>query len=226
MANKNEVEEQNAIDKLNTNLGTAGEKIANNKKIILWVVGGIAVVAAFVLSYFFIYRNPKLNKAFEAYTQVEIQAQGNDSIAAGEYKKVADKYSGTDAGELAALSAAESYYNLGKYKEAAQCLEGFSTSEPVLMANALALTGDCYVNLKQYDKALDYFKKAVSKGDKNPQIVPRVLLKEANVYDEQKKYDKALECYEQIKADYPQFEVGNGIGVDAYIAREKARLGK
>ena len=151
---------------------------------------------------------------------------GNDSIAATEYKKVADSYSGTDAGELAALSAAEAYYNFGKYKEAAACLEGFSTSEPVLGANALVLTGDCYVNLKQYDKALDYFKKALNKADKNPQIAPRVLLKEANVYDEQKKYDKALECYEQIKADYPQFEVGNGLGIDAYIAREKARLGK
>ncbi|MBD5302720.1 MAG: tetratricopeptide repeat protein [Bacteroides sp.] len=225
MANKNEVEE-NAIDKLNSNLSNASERIANNKKIIFWVVGGIAIVAAFVLSYFFIYRNPKLNKAFEAYSQVESKAMGNDSIAATEYKKVADSYSGTDAGELAALSAAEAYYNLGKYKEAAACLEGFSTSEPVLGANALVLTGDCYVNLKQYDKALDYFKKALNKADKNPQIAPRVLLKEANVYDEQKKYDKALECYEQIKADYPQFEVGNGLGIDAYIAREKARLGK
>ncbi|MBD5224240.1 MAG: tetratricopeptide repeat protein [Bacteroidales bacterium] len=225
MANKNEVEE-NAIDKLNSNLSNASERIANNKKIIFWVVGGIAIAAAFVLSYFFIYRNPKLNKAFEAYSQVESKAMGNDSIAATEYKKVADSYSGTDAGELAALSAAEAYYNLGKYKEAAACLEGFSTSEPVLGANALVLTGDCYVNLKQYDKALDYFKKALNKADKNPQIAPRVLLKEANVYDEQKKYDKALECYEQIKADYPQFEVGNGLGIDAYIAREKARLGK
>ena len=226
MAKKNEVEEQNAIDKLNTNLGSASEKIAENKKIIFWVVGGIAIVAAFVLSYFFIYRNPKLNKAFEAYNQVEIQAAGNDSIAAGEYKKVADKYSGTDAGELAALSAAESYYTLGKYKEAAACLEDFSTSEPVLAANAMALAGDCYVNMKQYDKALEYFKKAIGKADKNPQIVPRVLLKEANIYDEQKKYDKALECYEQIKNDYPTFEVGNGMGIDAYIARENARLGK
>lgn len=226
MANKNEVEEQNAIDKLNSNLGSAGETLANNKKIILWIVGGIVLVAAFVLSYLFIYRNPKLNKAFEAYSQVEIDALGNDSVAAGQYKKVADKFSGTDAGELAALSAAESYYNMGKYKEAADCLEGFSTSEPVLMANALVLTGDCYVNLKKYDKALDYFKKALSKADKNPQIAPRVLLKEANVYDEQKKYDKALECYEEIKSGYPQFEVGNGLSIDAYIAREKARLGK
>ena len=226
MANKNEVEEQNAIDKLNDNLSSASERIAQNKNVIFWIVGGIAIVAAFVLSYLFIYRNPKLNKAFEAYNQVEIQAQGNDSIAAAEYKKVADQYDGTDAGDLAALSTAESYYNLGKYKEAVTYLEKFSTSEPVLAANALILNGDCYVNLKQYDKALDCYQKAVSKADGNPQIAPRALLKEANIYDAQKKYDKALGCYEQIKNDYPTFQLGNGVEIDAYIARENARLGK
>lgn len=226
MANNKEVEEQNAIDKLNTNLGSASEKIAQNKKVIFWAVGGIAVVAAFILSYLFIYRNPKLNKAFEAYNQVEIQAMGNDSIAAAEYKKVADKYSGTDAGDLAALNAGEVLYDQGKYQEAAKYLEQASISEPVLAANTLALTGDCYVNLKKYDQALDFYGKAISKADKNPQIVPRVLLKEANVYDEQKKYDKALECYQQIKNDYPTFQLGNGASIDAYIAREEARLGK
>lgn len=225
MAKKHE-EEQTTLDKLNSNLGSASEKIAQNKHIIFWIAGGIAVVAAFVLSYLFIYRNPKLNKAFEAYNQVEITAMGNDSIAAAEYKKVADNYSGTDAGDLAALSAAESYYNLGKYKEAAAQLENFSSSEPILAANAEVLKGDCYVNLKKYDQALDCFKNAIGKADKNPQIVPRVLLKEANIYDAQKKYDKALECYEQIKNDFPKFELGNGMSVDAYIAREKARLGK
>lgn len=226
MANKNEVEEQNAIDKLNSNLSEASEKIMQNKKVIFWSVGGFVVVAALVLCYLFLYRAPQLNKAFEAYNQVEIKSEGNDSVAALEYKKVADQYGSTDAGKLAALSAAEAYYNEGKYKEAVKYLEDFSTSEPVLAANALALTGDCYVNLKQYDKALDYFNKAISKAAKNPQIVPRVLLKEANVYDEQKKYDKALECYQQIKDDYPTYRTGNGASIDAYIAREQARLGK
>lgn len=226
MANNKEVEEQTAIDKLNNNLGSASEKVAENKKTIFWALGIIAVVAAVVLCYLFIYRTPKVNKAYEAYNQVEIQAQGIDSIAAAEYKKVADNYSGTDAGALAALSAAESYYNLGKYKEAVAYLDKFSCSEPVLKANALVLKGDCYVNLKQYDKALESFKEALGKAAKNPQIAPRILLKEANIYDEQKKYDKALDCYNQIKNDYPQFTIGNGLDIDAYIARENARLGK
>ena len=226
MANKKTVEEENAVEKLNDRLTSASEKIEKNKKAIYWAIGGLLIVAAFVISYFFIYRNPKLNRAFEAYDQVEISAMGNDSVAAAGYKKVADTYGGTTAGELAALSAAENYYNQGKYKEALTYLDKFSSSEPVLEANAMVMTGDCYVNIKQYDKALDAFQKAVKKADNNPQIVPRVLIKEANIYDEQKKFDKALECYEAIKKDYPTFQFGNGMTVDAYIEREKARLGK
>ena len=143
-----------------------------------------------------------------------------------QYKQVADKYKGDAAGNLAALSAGEALYNEGKYAEAAEYLKRFDSDDDVLNANALVLTGDCYVNLKKYDEALEYYQKAVKEADENPQIVPRTLLKEANIYDEQKKYDKALECYTTIKNDYPEFRLGNGVGIDAYIARENARLGK
>ncbi|MBD5236886.1 MAG: tetratricopeptide repeat protein [Bacteroidales bacterium] len=224
MASNNE-NEQNAIDKLNENLSNASERIANNKKIIYWAVGIILVAGVFALSYFFIYRNPHLKGAAEAYNQVEVTAAGNDSVAAAEYKKVADQYSNTPSGHLAALEAAESFYDQGKYKDALACLDKAKISEPVLNANAIILKGDCYVNLKQYDKALDAYKEAAKKGDKNEQIVPRALLKAANVYDEQKKYGEALKCYEEIKNDYPLFRLGT-TSVDAYIEREKARLGK
>ncbi|MDE6294830.1 MAG: hypothetical protein K2M03_02065, partial [Muribaculaceae bacterium] len=59
-----------------------------------------------------------------------------------------------------------------------------------------------------------------------PQIVPIALLKEANVYDEQKKYQNALDCYTRIQTEFPTFQFGNGMSVEAYIAREQARLGK
>ncbi len=223
--NKKE-EEQNAIENLNSHLSIAGEKVAENKKVVFWVLGGIAVVAAFVMGYLFIYKNPRVNRAFEDYNAVEISAMGNDSIAAAQYKKVADNNSGNVAGRLAALSAAEAYFNQKNYKEALKYLDKFSSGDPVLEANAIVLKGDCYVNLKQYDNALESYRKAISKADKNPQIVPRVLLKEANIYDAQKKYQQALECYQQIAAEYPQFRPGNGLGIEAYVAREQARLGK
>lgn len=224
--NNQQPKEENSIETLNSHLTSAGDRIANNKKYIYMTVGIITLAAAFVLGYLFIYRNPHTNAAWEAYNAVEQAAMGNDSIAAAQYKNVADKYSSTDAGNIAYLNAAESLYNLKKYNEAADCIKKFSSKDEVLEANALALLGDCYVNLKKYDDALAAFQKSVRASNSNPQIAPRVLLKEAVVYIELKKYDKALECYETIKKDFPQFQLGNGISIDTYIAREKARAGK
>ena len=225
MAHNDKHQEENAIDKMNSHLTDAGTKIADNKKILLIALGVILVVAAFVLSYLFIYKNPHMEAAFEAYNGVETQAY-NDSVAGEQYMEVADRYKGDSAGKLAALSAGEALYNQGKYAEAADYLKRFSSKDGVLEANALVLTGDCYVNLENYDEALNYYQKAVRKADNNPQIVPRVLLKMANVYDAQANYGKALECYQQIKNNYPEFKLGNGMEMDAYIAREIARMGE
>lgn len=223
-SHKEQKNEEMAIDRVNSQLSDAGARIAENKKIIFIVIGVILVVAAFTMSYLFIYRNPHVEKAFDAYNTVETQALINDSIAAAQYMQVADNYKGDQAGKLAALSAGEALYNNGQYELAAEYLKRFSSDDDVLEANALVLTGDCYVNLEKYDEALDYYNKAVRKASGNVQIVPRVLLKEANVYDAQGNYGKALECYEQIKSNYPGFQFGNGMDIDAYIAREMARL--
>lgn len=221
---KQNQQDETTIDKMNAHLTDAGTKIAENKKIIFIVIGAICVVAAFTLSYLFIYKNPHVEKAFDAYNMVETQPITNDSTVAALYKEVAEKYSGDQAGKLAALSAGEALYNAGQYEEAAEYLKKFSSKDDVLDANALVLTGDCYVNLGKYDEALNYFNKAIRKAGGNPQIVPRVLLKMANVYDAQANYGKALECYQNIKSGYPSFQLGNGMEIDAYIAREQARM--
>ena len=222
-SNKDKRHEETAIDRMNSHLTDAGTKLADNKKIILIGAGVILVVAAFVLSYLFIYKNPHVEKAFEEYNGIETQAL-NDSTAAAQYMDVADRYGSDDAGKLAALSAGEMLYNQGRYEEAAKYLKKFSSKDDVLESNALVLTGDCYVNMENYDEAINYYQKAIRKANGNPQIVPRVLLKEANIYDAQGNYGKALECYEQIKNNFPEFQFGNGMEIDAYIAREIARM--
>lgn len=228
--NKNDQnQDQNAIENLNSHLTSAGEKVAQNKKIVYWTVGVIAVVAAFVLSYLFIYRNPRLENSWEAYNKVMLQqmkGELNDSTSAVAYQKVADQYSGTPAADVAALAASEAFYDQGNYDAAIKYLEKFDVSEPVMQAQGKVLLGDCYVNKgdKFYAKALEAYQSAIKTSDNNPQIVPVVLIKEANVYDAQKNYAKALECYEQIKTGYPKFQAG--MDIDAYIAREEARLGK
>ena len=103
-------QDETAIDKMNSQLTAAGDKIANNKKIIYITTGAIILVAVVILGYLFGYRKPREEKAFEAYNKVEQQAFANDSIAAAQYKQVADNFSGSDAANLAALSAGEALY--------------------------------------------------------------------------------------------------------------------
>lgn len=224
-SHKEKRQDETTIDRMNSHLTDASSKIAENKKIIFIALAIILVVAAFVLSYLFIYKNPHVEKAFEAFNGIETQAP-NDSVASEQYMEVADRYSGETAGKLAALSAGESLYNQGRYEEAVTYLKKFSSKDDVLESNALVLTGDCYVNLGNYDQAIDCFQKAIRKANGNPQIVPRVLLKEANVYDAQGNYGKALECYQQLKNNFPEFQLGNGMAIDAYISREVARMGE
>lgn len=223
---KNPQEEANGIENLNSHLTSAGEKLANNKKIIYWAVGIIVLIGAFLAAYFFIYRNPKLNKSYEAYNQVELDAMGNDSIAAVKYMEVAKKYGNSYGGNLAYFDAGMALYRQGKYKEALAALEKFSSKDELLDANAAILRGDCNVNLNKYPESIKCFEEAIGIAKNNSEIAPRALLKEANVYDAQKKYADALKCYETIKTQYPEFSLGNGMTIDAYIEREKARLGQ
>lgn len=226
MAENNNQQENNAIENLNSTLTSAGEKVANNKKIVYWSLGIVVAVAVFVGAYFWLYRNPGLNNSWEAYNKVELTALGNDTVRANEYAKVADQYGHFDAGKVAALAAAEAFYNVGKYNEAVKYLGKFSSDDDVLNAQAKMLLGDSYVNLNKLDDALGAFNACIRAAAGNPQIVPVALLKEANIYDAQKNWQKALDCYTQIKNEYPQFQLGNGMSIDAYIARENARMGK
>lgn len=226
MATNETNQDQNAIDNLNDTLTRAGQHVANNKKIIYWCIALIVIFAAGGAAWYWGYLLPSYNKAQNAYFQVDTKANGNDSIAAVEYAKVADKFSSKDAGKLAALQAGEAYYRQGKYELAAKYLKEFSTKDDMMQAQAKVLLGDSYVNLKKYDDALSAFNSALRLASGNPQVAPVVLWKEANVYDAQKKYKEALDCYKQIKEGYPTFSFGNGITVDAYIAREEARLAK
>lgn len=227
---KNREEEATVIENLNSNLTKAGEKVANNKKVIYIIAGAVAVVAAFVLSYLFIFRNPRLQNSWEAYNKVLLMQQkgelANDTLVAKEYQKVFDTFSSTPAGNVAALAAAEAYYNVKNYDAAIKLLEKLDLSEPNLQSQSRALLGDCYVNKKQYDKAIQAFDEAIKIADRNPELVPGYLIKEANIYNAQKKYDKSLACYEQIQKEYPTYSFNNGLDIEFYIEREKAYAGK
>jgi len=91
----------------------------------------------------------------------------------------------------------------------------------MVAAEALGSTGDAYVELKDYDKAATYFKKAVDKS-KNKFLSPLYLKKLGLVYEAANDSKSASETYKSIKTDYPESTEAQTI--DEYIARAEAKL--
>lgn len=138
------------------------------------------------------------------------KALNGDSLGAPGFKKIINDFSGTKAGNLANYYAGLCLAKQDKWEEAVKYLENFKPADD-MVASPLAIMalGDAYANLKQYEKAVDSFKKAAkmaddaTKGGINSSVSPVALKKAAIILSEQlKKKDEALELFKTIKAKY------------------------
>jgi len=77
------------------------------------------------------------------------------------------------------------------------------------------------VELKDYDKAITYFKKAADKAG-NKFLTPVYLKKLGLVYEAKNDNQSADDAYKKIKSDYPESTQAQNI--DEYIARVEAKL--
>ncbi|MCF0218902.1 MAG: tetratricopeptide repeat protein [Muribaculaceae bacterium] len=226
MAKDNKEGVRTSIDNLNDQLTGLEQRVQNNQKMILWVCIGIAAVVALVFGYIYLIHKPSVEAANNAIGQADIELfNGNDSIAAEKYMKVADEF-GHDAGNRAALSAAILLYQQKRYEDAINYLRKYSANEEIIGASALSLEGDCYVNLKKYDEALKAFKNAAKASDNNPHYTPFFLMKEATVQRELKNYKAEAELYAQILKDYPTYGNENRLDIEKYLRRAELSAGE
>jgi tetratricopeptide (TPR) repeat protein len=189
-----------------------------SKKIITW--SAIAVTIVIVIGGLFYWMHAAgESKAADAIGAADVEM--NDSVKFAMYKKIADDGS-YKANERAKLMVAIKFYQDGKYKEALSYLDKVSVGSDIIQTGAYSLKGDCYANLNKLDDALDCFRKALSEADNNPQLVPFILFKEANIYRAQKKFDEELEVLTTIRKDYPSY-IND---IDKYYERAKAAAGK
>ena len=88
---------------------------------------------------------------------------------------------------------------------------------------ATAALGNAYAHLKQYDKAVEYLKKAASMADNqsadkaNVSLSPSFLIQAGEILESQNKKDEALKIYQDIKKKYVNSPVSAEI--DKYIER-------
>lgn len=131
---------------------------------------------------------------------------------------IAEKYSGTDAGNLANYYAGLSYLKMKNYKEAIAHLEKFTSDDELLAPTAKGAIGDAFADINQPEDALEYYLKAANLRDNNFST-PLFLFKAGNTAMEIGKYSAALDAFTRIKKEYPNATEAKNI--DVYINKAK-----
>ncbi|SNC77005.1 Tetratricopeptide repeat-containing protein [Hymenobacter gelipurpurascens] len=138
-------------------------------------------------------------------------------------ERVASEYSGSAAGNLANFYAGAGALKEGKYKEAIDYLEDFSSDDLLVQARAYALLGDAHLELNQPKEAADFYNKAAN-HNANEFFSPGYLLKEATARELAKDYAGAVTAYDKILNDYPA--AAEAAEAKQYKARAEGLTGK
>ena len=184
------------------------------------------MLALLAVGYIYGIHNPNKEKAVEQIGNADIELlQGNEDAALKDYEKVAAEFSNKTA-ERAHLNAAILLYQKGEYEKAVKHLEDYSAEGNLVGPASKSLLGDCYVNLKKYDKALSAYDQAVSMANGNELYAPAFMIKKATVLHEQKKYAEEAAIYQEIKDKYMAYTQQYRFEVDKYLERANALAGK
>jgi tetratricopeptide (TPR) repeat protein len=204
--------------------------LLENKKSLAIIGGAIVALILLYFGYQNFYLAPRAEKAgnemFRAEEYAAIDSLADKAIKGdGSYpgfEKIAAEYSSTKSANIANAYLGGLYLQKGEFQKAVDALGNYSsTGSPIIDPLVLGMLGDAYSELKEYDQAVTYYKKAAEKAA-NSFTTPLFLKKLGLVYEEQKEYDSALEAYQRIKSEYPYS--GEASTVDTYIARTEARL--
>ena len=206
------------------------EFFKKNKKLLLYILIGLLAVIAGILLYHNFVAKPRAEKAAtalgacqELFNQQQFdKALKGDGGAVIGFIRVADDFGSTPSGNLANYYAGLCYTQMGKWQEAVNYLEKFDPKDDeIISPMSQMVLGDAYANVKQYDKAVDAFKRAAKLADKadvrgaNTSVSPLALRKAGIVLNEQGKQDEALKLFKEIKEKYVASPIAADI--DKYI---------
>lgn len=204
------------FSKLDETASKTEDFVAKNQNFIIGIVGAVALVTIGYLVYQKFIAEPKQTEAAEEmFVAQQNFQQATDGVASDSlYKlslngsegkfgflKIADEYSGTDAGNLANYYAGMAYLNTGKYDEAIQYLGKFKSEDIVLGALAKGAIGDAYSQKNQPKEALENYIKAIE-ANKNDFTTPRFLLKAGKTALALGNKEEALKYFTNIKDNF------------------------
>ncbi|POY39356.1 hypothetical protein C3K47_02335 [Solitalea longa] len=206
--------------------GKTEQFVTENKKSLLIILGAVVVMGGLFIGWNLYHKSQDKeaqDQMFRAEQYFETDSLNKALNGDGNYPgflKIIDEYSGTKSANLAYYYAGICYLKKGEFEKAIESLESYTSKDEITSATALGAIGDAYSELKKFDKAADYYKKAADKKLQN--FSPMYLMKLGMIYEELKQGDKAVEAYKTIKTEYSDSQQARTI--DEYIARAEAKL--
>ena len=199
--------------------------VEKHAKTLMTVFGALvlAVLAYFAYQQFYI--GPKNEEATLSYLSAQKNlSDGKEELALGGktaanpgYLGTFKDFSGTKVGKLSAYNAGLLKFKAGKYQEAYDLLDQFSSNNNTLMALKYGAMADCQANLNKSDDALSLLDKATSAS--NDPYTSYYFTRKAGVLAlGLKKKDAAKKYFSSIDEKYQEYDNGTS---DAYIEMVK-----
>lgn len=196
-------------DALKQEFGKAEGFLKKNQTLLAYVGGGILAIVLGVVGYNYWSKSQDEEAqvalfnavyAFEADSlkQALSGTGGNEGLLS-----VAENYGSTDAGNLANFYAGVALVKQAKYDEAIEHLKSFSSSDLLIQGRAYALIGDAYMEKKNTEDAISYYKKAADYKP-NKYFTPGYLMKLAGAYEIAKDNKSAIDAYAQVIEKFPE----------------------
>ena len=191
-------------------------------------IAAIVIVVGGVLGYQHFIAEPNEKKASEALFKGEQYfmadnyefALNGDSLGYEGFLKVADEFSGTEAGQLANAYAGICYAQLGQYENAVKFLDKFNADDQLVSPALMGTLGNCYAQLGQLDKGAATLMKAADKADSQA-LSPIYLIQAGQIYEKLGKKSEALSAYQTVKDKY--FNSYHAMEIDKYIERASVK---
>lgn len=183
----------------------------------------VAVLAYFAYKQFIV--APKNEEATKGYLSAianlengkDAEALGGKSAANPGFMGTYNNFSNTDAGKLSAYNAGLLKFKEGKYQEAYDLLDKFSSDNKVLMALKYGAMSDASANLNKAEEALSLLEKAISASD-DPYTSYYFTRKAGLMALALKKNAEAKKYFTTIDEQYKEYD--NGMS-DSYIEMVK-----
>lgn len=204
--------------------GLAGRILENKQQLIIYAAGALLVIIAGWLIYKTYFLGARQQEALQQMYQAEYMFERDSFKLALEnpgggnkgFLAIANDYSGTDAANAAAYYAGICYLNLGQFDKAVEFLQKSKPGGKVLPMMRNALLGDSYAEKKDFDQAMNYYRKAAD-GETSEMLASLNLYKLGLLQLKQGKTKDALATFQVIKSKYPNTPSGRDI--DKLITR-------